>query len=256
MKWANQLGNRIEAEPKIDNATCPLCKEKVIPKCGEIKIWHWAHKSLKDCDTWYEPESEWHLEWKNNFPKECQEVIIDNHRADVKIKEKVIELQNSSISKKKIREREIFYGDMLWIINGEKFDKNLILFDKNNKDYLTFRWKNPPKSWWDARKPIYVDMSYKSDRIKNEIKLYESGKKHYSPICETYYSPVHDMEFEKIIDYIDDTENHIKLLNKRLELFSKEYLFLIRTIYKKIPCAGWGILIEKKRFIEVMHENS
>ena len=46
---------------KHDHAYCPFCNGIVIAKCGEIMSHHWAHKSLKECDDWYEPETDWHL---------------------------------------------------------------------------------------------------------------------------------------------------------------------------------------------------
>jgi len=185
MIWAIKNNNRIKATPK-EIAFCPICHEEVIAKCGSIKIWHWSHKSLKDCDNWAEPESEWHINWKNQFPKEQQEIVItkggdvkraDNfnlliksHRADIKtMKGLIIELQNSQLSSDKIIEREMFYQNMIWILNGEKLCKGLELRFK--KGIITFRWKNPPKSWWVAKKPIYIDL-VKDELIFSIKKLY------------------------------------------------------------------------------------
>lgn len=157
MKWAIKNNKRITAIPK-SKAICPLCKKEVIPKCGEIKIWHWSHKVDFECDSFGEPESEWHLNWKNKFLKEEQEVIIENHIADIKNKNGlIIELQNSPISSYEIREREEFYGKMIWLLNGKTLGKNLELRQKSYG--LSFRWKWFPKSWTVAKKPIYIDFS-------------------------------------------------------------------------------------------------
>jgi len=235
MKWALQSDIRIEAEPKIDNAICPLCKEKVIPKCGRIVTWHWAHKSLQDCDVWYEPESQWHLDWKNKFPKECQEVIIKKeekfHIADIKVNEKVIELQNSSISPNEIKEREKFYGNMIWILNGDKFARNLSLRYKGN--YFSFRWKHPPKSWWDSNKLIYIDLSPLVDLYKIQIKRYKQRMNSFKE--HEYYSIDFDYEIKTLKDKIEICKNN---------------LFLIKKIHTQCPCGGWGILICKNKFIE------
>jgi len=106
MIWAINHKIRIKAEPKKEGY-CPLCEERLIPKCGMINRWHWSHKSFSDCDVWGEGETEWHLDWKQNFPSESQEVSILNHRADIFLKDKglVIELQNSPIQMEEIRER-------------------------------------------------------------------------------------------------------------------------------------------------------
>lgn len=250
MIWAVKKGapERIKASPNEKKAVCPLCLEPVIPKCGKIKIWHWSHQSLRYCDIWGEAESKWHIDWKNEFPKECQEVIMGEHRADIYVKGQTIELQNSSISSEEIQKREAFYKNMIWVLNGEKFAKNLILKKKDN--YFTFRWKYPPKSWWVSQKPIYVDLSYKIKEMKRKILEYENGKKHTVGVYETYYSPAHDMEFKKVSDYIDDTESHLARLKKWLWLFEKRSIFLVKKVYGNTPCGGWGILIPKHQFIK------
>lgn len=102
-------------------AKCSGCGDDVIAKCGEIKIWHWAHVN-KECDSWYEPESAWHIGWKSLAPPDNQEVVIGPHRADIRTsKGTVIELQHSPISPEEIREREQFYGDMIWIFDASAF---------------------------------------------------------------------------------------------------------------------------------------
>jgi len=160
MRFAlNSKGVRIEAEPKL-RAICPLCNEEVISKCGDIKVWHFAH--LKDNECYGgEPETKWHLDWKDNFPKEHQEVIIKRNdeyyenkslRADVKTKEGlVIEFQNSPISTEKIIDREEFYENMVWVLNGKTFGKNITYYT------LRYKWKWFPKSWASSKKDIYID---------------------------------------------------------------------------------------------------
>jgi competence CoiA-like predicted nuclease len=157
MQYAILNNERIEATPNM-TAICPVCKSTVISKCGTIMVWHWAHQSKEDCDSWYEPESEWHRGWKNYFKPEEREVVIGRHRADIKVNSTVIELQNSSISAEDIQERELFYNKMIWIVNGEEFwDKSIVTFRKDNS-YETFIWKHPRKCWWKATKPIYIDI--------------------------------------------------------------------------------------------------
>ena len=232
MIWGNQKRNKIKAAPN-KKAMCPLCKGELIPKCGKIMIWHWAHKSNKDCDDWYEPESVWHKDWKDNFPKECQEVTIGKHRADIKIGELIVELQNTPLSADKIQERENFYGNMVWILNGRALGNGLNLKKKKiqinkqsqlngnpmektgrMKEITTFRWKHPPKSWWVANKPIFIDFSDIQE---------ESGR---------WIKPNDYMGYEGYYKHERD--------------YMKRDILEIKKIYKKIPCAGWGILIKKK----------
>lgn len=74
MRFALVNNNRTEAQPKL-SGLCYCCSKPVMAKCGKQKIWHWAHKSKTDCDNWWEPETEWHRTWKNNYPADWQELF-------------------------------------------------------------------------------------------------------------------------------------------------------------------------------------
>ena len=236
MKFAQLFTERIEAEPKFIGAICPICKEEVIAKCGDLNIWHWAHKSKEDCDKWSEGETEWHLNWKNEFSKEEQEVIVEEnkdnwfkdykiHRADIKTnKGLVVELQNSSISNIEIIEREVFYDKMIWLINGEKFAQNIFFRKTKGNDYYTFRWKYPHKSFLSAKKRIYVDMSYRIDYLKT---LIEKEKANNKPI------------------------NNLIQLNNELKRYTEKPIFLLSKIYYKRICGGYGRLISKNDFLNI-----
>jgi competence CoiA-like predicted nuclease len=155
MQYAILNNERMEATPNM-TAICPVCKSTVISKCGSIMVWHWAHQSKEDCDSWYEPESEWHRGWKNYFLPEQREVVIGRHRADIKVNSTVIELQNSSISAEDIQERELFYNKMIWIINSKEFEHNFIISFKQ-EGYYTFLWRHPRKCWGYSRKQVFLD---------------------------------------------------------------------------------------------------
>jgi hypothetical protein len=117
--WGITPSGRTLAHPNA-KASCPTCNGDLIAKCGELKSWHWAHKT-KDCDHWSEPESEWHRQWKERFPAEWQEQQIGNHRADVLTPRGIIEFQRSPIKPAEIRERESFYGKMAWVLDASSF---------------------------------------------------------------------------------------------------------------------------------------
>lgn len=170
MLWAIKEGERIKAIPN-DKALCPLCKKEVISKCGKIKIWHWSHRKDYECDSFSEPETEWHFSWKKLFPKENQEVNIENHRADIRTNKGIIlELQNSSISPEEIMKREEFYKNLIWIINGKTIGKHIEFFK------LKFKWKWH-QSFYFARKPIYVD---KGDSFLYLLNLSSSNYQKFS----------------------------------------------------------------------------
>jgi competence protein CoiA len=88
MQYANTDKGKSTAEPKLPGR-CPMCSGELVAKCGEINAWHWAHKSLEDCDTWSEGETQWHLDWKSFFPPQYTEVTVTKdgikHRADVRL---------------------------------------------------------------------------------------------------------------------------------------------------------------------------
>lgn len=154
MMWARNKyreGIRKKASPQ-EIGVCPICGEEVIAKCGSIKIWHWAHKNKKECDPWYENETEWHFKWKQMFPNENQEVRVENHRADIRSdKGFIIELQNSPLSSEKIKERESFYDSLIWVLNGKTIAKNIKYFKRR------YIWNWFPSSWKNTKKPIYID---------------------------------------------------------------------------------------------------
>ncbi len=102
-----------------------MCVTPVIPKCGEFVSHHWAHKSNRDCDPWWE-ESEWHLGWKKLIRPENTEVVMKPHRADiVGNRGMVVELQHSRLPPDQVRAREAFYRNMVWLVDGLQFRKRL-----------------------------------------------------------------------------------------------------------------------------------
>ena len=126
---------RSTAQPKT-KGICQFCGDKMIPKCGPNKMWHWAHTPKRKCDPWWENETPWHREWKSYFPKEWRErihedpVANEKHIADVKTDTgRVLEFQNSPMPPDELHSRENFYGDMIWIVNGDKFKQNFHVLD-------------------------------------------------------------------------------------------------------------------------------
>ena len=146
-----------------ERSACPCCYGLLIAKCGSINIWHWAHESLTDCDHWSEGISEWHLAWQLLVKESCREVVIGEHRADIRLRTgQIIELQHSSISADEVEERELFYERMIWIFDADEFKHNLMLREKISKYgklYYTFHWKRPRKSILACQIfPLYFDL--------------------------------------------------------------------------------------------------
>src|SRR5690606_384153 len=113
---------------------------------------HWAHKKKEGCDSWSEPETHWHKSWKESFPIENREVVIEKydkkHFADLyTCDDIIIELQNSSISSEMIKEREEFYGKkLLWVLNGGRFRDHIRIRKNKRIEEILFN-KNPEYSY-------------------------------------------------------------------------------------------------------------
>lgn len=159
MRYAILNGRRIEASKEIKDTFCECCNQAVNPYCGKIQVHHFRHKSKIDCDNWYEPITEWHLAWQNQFSENFREVVLTRndckHRADIiNSKDVVVEFQNSLISIEEIRNREEFYEKMVWVFNGIRFKDRFIL----DKDLTNYCWLYPQKPIFSCKKPVFIDI--------------------------------------------------------------------------------------------------
>ena len=175
MKYAQSNDSRIEATPKA-KGICQCCGSELVAKCGTQKIWHWAHKGKRNCDHWWENETQWHRDWKDNFPKEWQEVVHlsedgEKHIADVKTPNGlVVEFQHSAISAEEKLSRETFYKNMIWVVDGLRLKHDFSRFEKDNPAFRT--WPNNkihkihyaefvfPKLWLGRTVPVIFDWGY------------------------------------------------------------------------------------------------
>jgi hypothetical protein len=129
---------------------------------------------MRDCDSWAEKETDWHRAWKNNFPVECQEFIQhdgqsgEKHIADVRTPHGlVIEFQHSHLDPKERAAREHFYGNMLWVVDGTRLQRDYPRFDRGKGDLrpmkipgcflLAFPDECFPAMWLDSSVPVIFD---------------------------------------------------------------------------------------------------
>jgi hypothetical protein len=127
----------------------------------------------------------WHRAWKEHYSVAQREVVIGPHRADVRLQDgTVLELQHSPLSSAEIREREDFYGEMVWVLDARAWDlgyRKRVYVD--SKDYgrethdrfeVDFErvherskapgdtgfltWRRPKVSWRAAKAPIFLDI--------------------------------------------------------------------------------------------------
>lgn len=178
MRYANLNGARITPAPGVTGATCPVCSEPVIPKCGQVNSHHFSHLSTENCDPWHEHMTKWHMDWQNMFPENQREVIIDRggvrHVADVLTSSgHVIEFQHSPISATEIDQRERFYGSMVWVFDArgkditfttnpphkfasEQIKRYSMQGGDHHSDIVWYHWKHAPKTLFRCRKPVFI----------------------------------------------------------------------------------------------------
>lgn len=153
-----------------ERAMCPVCQGEVISKCGEINVWHWAHRASVGCDSWMESDSQWHAEWKALVPEDWIEIVIEKdgkrRLADIRLPNGcIVKLQQGPLSPEQIREYERFFGNMVWIFDVREttdpsdspetprldfrkkemspLAKSLMGVKETPAHYRTFRWKHP-----------------------------------------------------------------------------------------------------------------
>lgn len=174
MKYALNDGNKVEAS-KGAKGFCPSCGSELIAKCGEVNVNHWAHKGNRNCDSWWENETDWHRSWKDKFPMDWQEVVHfansgEKHIADVKTESGwILEFQHSYLKPDERLSRNAFYGKLVWVVDGlrrkrdkEQFQNKLKECSVVNKNPLICRVSFPDeckilKEWLRCNAFVFLD---------------------------------------------------------------------------------------------------
>ena len=175
LKFAIVDGKRAEATPKA-KGICPNCQAELIAKCGQVKVWHWAHKG-PPCDHWWKNETEWHRAWKGHFPVDWQEVTHkaesgEKHIADVKTDQGwVLEFQHSYLKLEERQARDAFYyPKLIWIVDGtrRKRDKTQFIKALNDGAWFHKQLRIPRvfidecalvREWVGCRAPVFFDFN-------------------------------------------------------------------------------------------------
>jgi competence protein CoiA len=239
MKYAIVNGKRVEATKDNSRGQCPLCGSDVIAHCGPLVVHHWKHYRKRNCDSWYENETEWHRSWKNNFPENWQEVIHDDkesgekHIADIKTDSGwVIEFQNSYINPEERSARNSFYKPRLvWVVNGTRRDKDIPQFNKilkestvmSNHPPLQIRRVHSPKEcrllreWHDNDARVFFDFQEVKEAKQTMLwflfpKILNCEAAYISTFPRSYFIEAHNED--KFDDIVRDT---ISPLYKELE---------------------------------------
>jgi competence protein CoiA len=172
MQYALVDNQRCEARSGM-KGVCPTCGAAMIAKCGPRVIHHWAHASRRNCDPWWENETQWHRDWKSQFPEECREVHHvapdgEIHRADIMTPTGIyIEVQHSSMTDAERKSREAFYQNLVWIVDGRgfsgQFELHQLLPDPNNEEAKDLIWFKAARGMEGANAGIFWKLSENPD---------------------------------------------------------------------------------------------
>ncbi|CAL8461545.1 g1076 [Coccomyxa elongata] len=132
---------------------------QVIAKRGEHKVHHFAHASGQSCDPWRSGDGmgPWHRWWLAFAATEFLEVTITRdvrHIADIRVPDTglVIEVQHSPLPVPEARARELFYDNMIWILDATH-EHTAVCFHGRNFAIIA----TPRLFWSDLTKPVYID---------------------------------------------------------------------------------------------------
>jgi competence CoiA-like predicted nuclease len=287
MKYAHdELGNRVEATPNT-TAVCPCCDSAVKAYCGDVIQWHWEHANAKDCDSYYEPMTRWHIGWQDQFPKDWQEITIKrdgiHHRADVQIPNgRVIEFQNSPISLEEIIERSKFYQPIIWVLNFEDIAKNFKTKTKGKRARRSINDRQCDISWKDHihsliyRKCdvyyvlVHIQKYYASSSVDGMIEIVRQ-------VIRQHKLGIGDSQLNEKIKLVKEKESEfyatfgwkrrrkswiyafrsLKTMNQKADFlfdFGQDKLFWCNTLYENGNGAGYWI--PKDRFLRHLERTS
>ena len=221
MKFAVANSNKVEAT-KGAKGVCPSCGSELIAKCGEVKVNHWAHKGSRNCDPWWENETDWHRSWKNKFPIVWQEVVHfdetgEKHIADVKTQSGyVLEFQHSYLNPEERRSRNTFYPKLVWVVDGTRRKTDKSQFQKILEESTT-ESRDPPikrvhfpdecrllKEWSDSSVLVFFD--FQEEKVTEQSMLWflfpkiSSGDAYLSPFSRVKFIELHNNnKFDELV---------------------------------------------------------
>jgi competence protein CoiA len=255
MQYAIRFGERVEPTPGGEGQ-CPCCGNELIAHCGAQKIWHWKHKGRRDCDPWWENEGEWHRAWKRLFPDEWREVPVDDadgkpiHRADVKTPSGiVIEFQHSFLSAEKKLDREQFYRDMIWVVDGRRRQRDFSRFNHENEG-----WRQWPRG--QNIRIGFADESFPNDWLDRSVMVVFDWGNRDNLIClqpnreESISADCHSISREDFVSWISsETKLPFFDVSKRLSLEFPKMLEVERQLfgYRGPAINGRPFVIKKNR---------
>lgn len=222
----------VKSEPQKGlSGICSGCGKKVIAKCGNLKVHHWAHTSVDKCDSWWENETEWHRDWKSHFRSETREVTFydsvlnEHHRADVHTNGITIELQNSPITVEELKSRNEFYDKIVWVVNGKKF-KGFSVFENipnpESKELVDYNLRSSPRLFFSRKCEAGNSMVEILSIQSKELKHIQLSHLHYSFVWKHPHNAWYSSKAPVFIDLGGD---HLFWLKRRVQEVN-DYLYL------------------------------
>ena len=177
---------------KNTTAYCPCCGKSMVAKAGEMRIPHWAHSKAERCDEWWEPETEWHVEWRNRFLDvseavsrvEVEHVLEKDgtkHFSDVRINDELsLVLRRARLDENTINARISFFGNLIWIVQGKVSEYNRLKRQLSSKELKKVDglkncykcdniWYSFFERWSCSRCPIVFDFKSASDGSEADL---------------------------------------------------------------------------------------
>lgn len=251
MKYAVVNEQRQEAKPSLAG-TCPSCGQAMVAKCGMINIWHWAHSGRRMCDQWWENETEWHRQWKGQFPHDWQERIHlanggEKHIADVKtIKDWVIEFQHSHLHPEERKARNNFYEKLVWVVDGTRRKKDKQKFFDSLSEVTQVNNSQSPvrrifkfltdecalyRDWSDCPGPVFFDFGKDDQMLWCLLPRMTDGKTYVLEFWRNGFIVFHRNEVKEVdyfADLLKNFTNTILEFNAILKIQSQPQVVLPR----------------------------
>ena len=217
------------------------------PLC-EARVNHWAHKGDRNCDPWWENETDWHRSWKDKFPTEWQEVVHfdesgEKHIADVKTESGcALEFQHSYLDPEERRSRNAFYSKLVWVVNGARRQTDRSQFQRkleestNVIDGLLIKRVHFPeecrllKEWNDSNALVFFDFQEATDTEQSDfwflLPKVSSSDTYLSPFSRDKFIELHNSS-----KFDESIQNIISLFHK--ELARKELIQYVNSKHSR-----------------------
>lgn len=238
---------------------CPVCDGALVCKFGNIRQHHFAHASNSSCrDSWnYDEMSEWHQTWQSFFPEENQEVVFsyngEKHRADVAIKNIIIEFQHSAISADEFLDRNEFYHSLgkkiIWIFDVDgKYSDDYEDSPSSIEPSLLSAIKTRSSIFYEKTIRDSADMIFFCNSYPPREREYEEQLFNLEQVSWIWNNPRSKTEIVYGVDNWYDNKDFVdRMLGKDIPEKNPKF-GTIPYLWRKNKIAKWGIFQDEKGF--------